>query len=440
MHPSEQDYFSDPALIENPHDYFAAVRALGTLWTEPFHGVRLVTSYDAVTELLTRHDGTFSSAVSVIGPIPPLPFEADPKCFAEELERHRGELAWSAHLTTLDGTAHAEQRALLMPLLTYKRLKANEEYLQGLADRVIDGFIQRGACNAASEYAHAVATYAISDLMGIPEEDRSILVSLLGAPPSQIDGDAVHRVGPDPLIFLKDRFDGYLRERQATPGQDLMSELVRSRYKDGREPEFDTLSNLARFMFGAGQDTTSRLVAMAIRVLAEDPALQARLRADPSRIPDLLEEALRWDGPVKMVYRLAMRDVVVAGENVKAGTLLGAALTAGSNDPAHFENPRTFDIDRPHLRDHLAFSRGPHACIGAPLARLEARVAIERLLARTSEIRISEAHHGPVGARTYRFEPTYSFRSLSALYIEFSSDVAESALARKPAISLSTPE
>lgn len=438
MELAQRDYFSDLEIVDHPHEYFAAIRDISRVWREPRFGVLMVTGAAEVTEVLTRNDGSFSSAKSVLGPIPPLPFEPHGSDISEDIERHRPEMAWSSHLATFDGRMHAEHRGLLAPLLTYKRLKANEDYLIGLADRVLDSFLDRGWCNAASEYAHAIATFAISDLMGIPEGDRWELVELLGAPPSQIDGEAVHRVGSDPLIFLKDRFDGYLGERKAKPGSDLMSELVHSRFKDGREPAFESLSNLARFMFGAGQDTTSRLVAMTLRVLGDDHVLQQRIRAQPERIPDLLEETLRWDGPVKVVYRLAVRDTEIAGVPVAAGTLVGAALTAASNDPAHFEAPRTFDIDRPRLRDHFAFSRGAHACLGAPLARIEARVAIERILSRTTSLRLSEEHHGPPDARRYRFEPTYSFRSLSDLYIEWTAEPASAAL-RNSSISASAP-
>jgi cytochrome P450 len=180
------------------------------------------------------------------------------------------------------------------------------------------------------------------------------------------------------------------------------------------------LSLLARFLFGAGQDTTSRLIAMAVLTLGDDAELQARLRADPSRIADFLEEVLRYDGPVKVIYRLAQKKTSIGGVEVPAGTVITLCLTAASNDPGHFGNPTQFDIDRSRVRDNLAFSRGSHACPGAPLARLEARVAIERLLARTADIRISDAHHGPKGARHYRFEPTYSFRNISDLHILFS--------------------
>jgi cytochrome P450 len=123
---------------------------------------------------------------------------------------------------------------------------------------------------------------------------------------------------------------------------------------------------------------------------------------------------------VKVIYRLARKRTTVAGVDVPAGTVLALCLTAASNDPAHFDKPQEFDINRRNVRDNLSFSRGAHACPGAPLGRLEARVAIERLLARTADIRISEAHHGPATARRYRYEPTYSFRSLSALHVELS--------------------
>jgi cytochrome P450 len=419
MADAERDFYTDPTVIQDPRPYLARMRSKSPAAREPYHGSLMVTGYDAAMEVLNRTDGAFSSALSVLGPMVTLPFTVEGHDIRAQLEAHRDELPWSAHLTTFDGPKHAEYRGLMQTLLTYKRLVANEDYLNGLANRLIDRFIGEGRCNAASDYAHAAATYAISDLMGIPEGDRAELVELLGVPPSQIEGEAVHRVGSDPLIFLKDRFDGYLRQRQEKPGTDLMSELVHSRLKTGSAPDLEMVSLLARFLFGAGQDTTSRLIAMGVQRLGEDRDLQQRLRAEPERIADFLEEVLRYDPPVKMAYRLAVVDTQVAGVEVPAGTVVAVCLTGGNNDPRHFEQPDVFDIDRPNARDHMAFSRGPHFCLGAPLARLEARVAIERLLARTAEIRISEEHHGPPGARRYRYEPTYTFRSLSDLHIEF---------------------
>lgn len=419
MAETEPDFFSDPAIIADPKGYFDRMRSKCPVAKEPYHGALMVTGYDQIVEIVSRRDDTFSSAVSVLGPIPGLPFEPRGDDISEELEARRDEIPWSAHLACFDGKKHAEYRALLGGLLTMTRIKQNEDYLKGLADRLIDGFIAKGYCNLVPEYAHATTTYAISDLMGIPEPDRAELLELIGAPPSQIEGDAAHKVGPDPLIFMKERFDHYLRERQANPGTDLMSDLANACLKDGSIPDFDALSCLARFLFGAGQDTTSRLIAMAVKLLGDMPALQRRIRKEPEKIPVFLEEVLRYDAPVKTAYRVARRSTTVGNVPVPAGTILTLCLTAASNDPGHFERPEEFDIDRPRVRDHMAFGRGVHACLGAPLGRLEAKIAIERLLARTAEIRISDEHHGPAGARRYRYEPTYSFRSLSDLHIEF---------------------
>jgi cytochrome P450 len=413
------DFFSDLGVIQDCRSYFDLMRSRGPVMREPYKNTLMVTGFEAALEVLNDKSGTYSNACSVVGPIPGLPFTPRGSDIREQLDAHRAELPWADHLVAMDGKHHADLRMLLGGLLTYKRLKQNEDYLHGLADRLIDGFIHKGKCAVVPDYAHATTVYAISDLMGIPEGDRAEMLELIGAPPSQVEGDAVHKVGPDPLIFMKPRFDEYLRDRLENPRQDLMSELVQATFKDGSRPNFDTVSGLARFLFGAGQDTTSRLIAMAILILGEEPDLQQRLRREPGRIPDFIEEVLRYDAPVKVAYRLAMVDTEVAGTPVQAGTLLTVCYNAASNDPAHFDHPEKFDIDRPHVRDHMGFGRGVHGCLGAPLGRMESRIAIERLLARVNDIQISEEHHGPAGARQYRFEPTYTFRSLAELHIEF---------------------
>ena len=414
-----QNFYSDALIIENPRAYFDAMRAICPVQREQHFGTIMVTGYDEALTVLNNKDGLFSNAASIMGPIPGLPFEPAPHDIAAQLETHRDTMPWASHLVCFDGKKHADYRTLLGGLLTYKRIKQNEDYLKHLTDRLISGFIGKGTCDVVPEYAHATTVYAISDLMGIPMQDRAALLEMIGAPPSQIEGAAAHKVGPDPLVFLKGRFDAYLRDRQINPTEDLMTELVQARFKDSTTPDFDIICGLARFLFAAGQDTTSRLIAMAILVLADKPEVQARLRQEPERIPDFVEETLRYDAPVKVSYRLAIKDTQVGHLSVRAGTIVAVCLTAASNDPKHFENPGAFNIDRPHVRDHMGFSRGPHACLGAPLGRLESRIAIETLLKRTSDIRLSEAHHGPADARKFNFEPTYSFRSLTDLQIEF---------------------
>lgn len=415
----ETDFFSDPSIIASSRSYFDEMRGRGAIVREKHHNTLMVTGYDEVMEILLNKEGVFSNACSILGPIPGLPFKPEGSDITAQLDAVRGSLPWADHLVCFDGKKYAEHRMLLGSLLTYKRLKQNEEYLHGLSEMLIDRFIGRGKCNIVPEFAHATTVYAISDLMGIPMEDRALLLDQIGAPPSQVAGDAPQKVGPDPLIAMKPLFDSYLRERQKNPRGDLMSELVLASFKDGTSPEFDTLSNLARFLFGAGQDTTSRLIAMAVLVLGERPDLQERLRQEPGRIADFIEETLRYDGPVKVAYRLATTATRLGEVDIPAGTILTVCYAAASNDPEKFAHPGNFDIDRPGLRDHMGFGKGQHGCLGAPLGRMESRIAIEHLLARVRNIRISEEHHGSSGQRTYRFEPTYTFRSLADLHVEF---------------------
>ena len=415
----ERDFFSDPGIVQDPAPYFSELRSKCPVLREPRHGTVVVTGYDEVLEALNLPSDVLSNCVSVAGPIPPLPFEPTGDDIRGQVDAHRADLPWSAHLVSFDGAKHMEHRILVTRLITPKRLKQNEDYLNGVADRLIDAFIARGRCEIVSEFAHAVSTLVIADLLGIPEQERNELLDLLGAPPTQIDGDPDDKIGADPLTHLHSRFVRYLSDRKAAPQGDAMSELANARFSDGSSPDVAVLAHLASFLFGAGQDTSARLIASAVRILAEDPDLQARLRVERHKIADFLEETLRLETPVKVNFRLAQTSTTIGDVAVPAGAIVMNSLAAANRDPAHFDRPDTFDIDRTDLREQVAFSRGAHACPGAPLARLEARVAIERLLDRTADIRICEAEHGAAGARRFDYEPTYMLRSLSALHIDF---------------------
>jgi cytochrome P450 len=385
---------------------------------EKFHGVFMVTGYDEAMEVLHKQSHAFSSAVTVTGPIPPLPFTPSGDV-REQLRQHRQEMPWTDHLATMDGIEHTENRNFLTQLLTHKRLKANEDYVSGLVIRLIEKIIDRGRAEITKDFAHALSTLVIADLLGVPEGERDTLIDLLGLPPTQMGGDEARKVQSDPLAWLHDRFKGYLLERQANPQDDMLTDLVNSTYRDGSKPPLEVVTRLACFLFGAGQDTSARLVAFCFRVLGDRPDIQQRLRAGPDRIPDFIEEVLRLENPVKSVSRLAVEDATIAAVAIPAGSVVTVTVGGANRDPQHFPEPDEIDLDRPNKRDHLSFSRGPHACLGAPLARMEVRVALEGFLARTSDIRISEAHHGPRTARRYVYEPTYLLSGLQALHVEW---------------------
>ena len=413
-----KDFFSDPDIAQDLPGYLADLRGKCPVFREPHHNVFMVTGYDEALQVFQQQGEIFSSAVAVNGPLPPLPFTPEGNV-AAQLAAHRHEMPWTDHLATFDGEEHAAHRAILAALLTHSRLKANEAYVEGLVTSLVDGLIDRGACEITSDFAHALSTLVIADLLGVPMEDRPMLLQAMGPDPTQLGGDEGFKIGPDPLVHLHGRFRAYLEERKASPRGDFLSSLAASRYKDGRKPPLEVLTRLACFMFGAGQDTSARLVAFCFRTLGERPDVQAKLRGEPHRIPEFIEEVLRTEPPVKTMSRLALKDAEVGGVAIPAGAIVSVCSGGVNRDPRHFADPDRFDYDRPGVRDHIAFSRGSHACIGAPLARMEVRVALERFLARTADIRISEAKHGPPGARAYTYEPTYMLHGLQALHVEW---------------------
>jgi cytochrome P450 len=413
------DFFADPSVANDNPGYVAALRAQCPVLREPHHGVFMVTGYDEAMEVLSTRASSFSSAVAVTGPIPPLPFTPEGDDLREQVRANRPNMPWTEHLATMDGEEHQKNRALLSQLLTHKRLKANELFVAGLVIRLVDKVIDQGGCEITEDFAHALSTLVIADLLGVPEEEHADLINLIGLPPTQMGGDEEHKVQADPLSWLHDRFKSYLLDRQANPRDDMMTDLVQSLYKDGSKPTIERLTRLACFLFGAGQDTSARLVAFSFRVLGDQPEVQAQLRANPARIPEFIEEVLRTSYPVKTLSRLAVEPTEVGGVAIPAGSVVTVNIGGANLDPRHFADPLRFDFNRPGVRDNISFSRGTHACIGAPLARMEVRVALEQFLARTSDIRISEAHHGPRNARRYAFEPTYLLSGLQALHVEW---------------------
>ena len=414
-----RDFFTDPSVADDNPGYVKDLRARCPVLREPHHGAFMVTGYDAAMEVLSTRAAAFSSAVAVTGPIPPLPFTPHGDDVREQVHQSRPLMPWTEHIATMDGEEHARNRALLSQLLTHKRLKANEEFVSGLVVRLVDQLIDKGACEITEDFAHALSTLVIADLLGVPEEEHADLIQLIGLPPTQMGGDEDHKVQADPLTWLHERFRGYLLDRKANPRDDMMTELVNATYKDGSVPTIERVTRLACFLFGAGQDTSARLVAFSFRVLGDRPDVQRALRAAPDRIPAFIEEVLRMYYPVKTLSRLAIEPTSVAGVEIPAGSVVTLNLGGANLDPEKFADPERFDFDRLGVRDHLSFSRGAHACIGAPLARMEVRVALEQFLARTSDIRISEAHHGPPEARRYGYEPTYLLSGLQGLHVEW---------------------
>ena len=415
------DFFSGDELLVDPYPYFEALRSECPVRREPHHDVVMVTGYDEVVAIFNDTE-TFSSCTSVTGPFPgfPVPLEGDD--VSALIDKHRDELPMSDQLPTLDPPFHTDQRALLMRLITPKRLRENEEFMWRLADRQLGTFLGDGHCEFISQFASPLAMFVIADLLGVPEEDHEQFAQALlhgshqtGAVGSTGRGE----LALNPLEYLYQRFTEYVEERRRAPQQDVLTGLATATFRDGTTPEVIDVVRIAANLFAAGQETTVRLLSSAVMLIAERPDLQDQLRAHRDLIPNFIEETLRMESPVKGDFRLSKTPTSVGGVDIPAGTTV-MLVTAGANrDPRHFDDPQTFRIDRANARTNLAFGRGIHTCPGSPLARAEARISLERLLDRTEDIRISEAEHGPPEARRYHYMPTFILRGLTKLYVEF---------------------
>jgi len=415
------DFFSDPAVSQDPYEYWDYLRQQGPVTREPHYGVVAVTGYQEVMAAFKDHQ-SFSAVNAIGGPFPPLPFTPEGDDISAQIEAHRHLFPIYEHMVVMDPPAHDKARSLLSKLLTPRRLKENEEYMWKLVDSSIDAIIDKGRCEFLTEYAKPFATSAIIDLLGVPVEDRPEFLAALGAERPEgnrvgaLDGEPV---GLDPLQYLDDKFVGYLAERRRAPQDDVLSGMATAVYPDGSTPELIEVAKPATFLFAAGQETVTKLLSAAVQTLGDRPEYQQMLRDNPGGIPTFIEEALRMHSPTKIDFRLVRRTTTLGGVHLPAGTIVMLCLGAANRDPLKFEDPHEFRPDRKNVREHIAFGRGIHTCAGAPLARVEGQITVRRMLERMSDIRIDESVHGPAGHRSYTYEPTFLLRGLTQLRIEY---------------------
>ena len=412
----QRDVFTDTALARDPLPWVEAMQARGPVTQESFHNSVVVTGYDEVSDIFTRPED-FSSAACIGGPLSGLPFTPEGDDITAAIAANHSRFFLADLFITLDGKEHQAYRNILTRLLTFKRLKANEIFINEFAGELIDGFAGRGRCDMHNDFSQPLTAMVITDLLGIPPEDREALRAKILPAPGAADVDDQASFA-DPTAVFVDIFTDVLKDRRANPRDDLLTELANSKMPDGMDPGLPALVRLAAFLFIGGQDTSAKLLTSCIRVIAERQDMQKALREDRELIPNFVEEVLRIESPTKLDFRLTSRTTKIANVEVKAGTIVTMSLTGANRDPGKFERPNEIDLHRTHSRDHLAFGRGPHGCLGAPLARMEARVGIERLLDRFAEISLDPEFHGPEGNRRFNYMPSYLLRGLEELHVK----------------------
>jgi cytochrome P450 len=413
------DFFTDSSVLRDPYAYLDRVRAQAPVGWLTNREVVMVTGFaEAVQVLMNTKD--YSSVIAAAGPTAPLPFEPQGEDLTEQIAAHHHKFVGSEQFLSYDGARHSASRSLLTPLFTPARLKANQAFMVDMADKMVTKVVAKGGCELVHEIGTPYVTLVIADLLGVPAEDRQAIQRIISAGPTP--GSVNDADSGASLEYLCARtaelFNGYIDDRRANPRKDVLSELANAKYPDGSMPDRKELITLATFLFAAGQDTSAKLLGNSLRYLAENADMQRALRADRSLISAFLEEMLRLEGSTKGTARLAKKHTRIGDVDIPAGTKLSISIAGANRDPRRWEDPNAFQLNRPKIMEHIAFSRGAHTCIGAPLARAELRVLLDRLLEHTSSISLSETHHGPAGQRKLDYEPSYIIRGLERLYLD----------------------
>jgi cytochrome P450 len=415
----ERDYFSDYEVLKDPYAFFNAIREQGPIYRPPGKDYYIVTGFEEALAVLRDHD-SFSAIIGLQGASAPLPFTPHGSDITAQIEEHRSEFAGGDQVVNLDDEPHTKLRAFINTLFVPSRLKASEEFIELYCDEMVGNAVADGKVELISKIATPFVTQVVADLLGVPKEDRKIFMDAIakGPVPGALDGTDPMSGGEEhPFAVMGTYFYGYLADRRANPRDDILTEFAHAKYSDGTTPELYDLVQLGMFMFGAGQDTSAKLLGNSMKYLVEDQELQSRLRADPKLIGPFLEEVLRIEGSTKQTARLTRKDTKIGDVEIPAGTKILVALSAANRDPRRWDNPNELIIGRKKVAEHVGFGRGKHVCAGAPLARVEVRVIMEKFLEMTSKIELDMEQH-PNGIADLNYEPSFIIRGLDKMHIK----------------------
>lgn len=306
-------------------------------------------------------------------------------------------------LVYFDAPIHPKYRRLTQEWFMPKNLATIEAEVRALAVKTVDRLIVAGCDGAAADFCKLVSSpyplHVIMQILGVPEEDEQRMLFLtqqmFGGQDEDLSGTGIKNMTPEQITQVvagavqgfEDYFAAITRERRANPTQDVASVIANATI-DGEYLNDRDMAGYYIIVASAGHDTTSASTAGAMLALAQDPDQFARLKADRSLLPGIVEEAIRWTTPVQHFMRTAAEDTEVGGQKISEGDWLMMSYVAANHDPAQFDNPRRFDASRSPNR-HLAFGAGAHQCLGLHLARLEMKILFEELLDRIESVELA---------------------------------------------------
>ena len=379
----------DPAASTEMQDPFPGwqwARHNAPVFYSPKHDVWWVSRYEDVRQVL-RAPEIYSSRGSLRTPPPP-----------QELVDILGGLPWEHTITAQDPPDHTRLRRLGQVAFLPRHVADRESMIRSIVNRYIDAFPTDTAFNLVTAFSQPIPLEVITRIVGAPVDDAHRLrhwtdafFQLIGSG-ATLDEEHLARLYEqirELMVYCRRLID----DRRAEPQDDVASDLIHAR-GEGGEPRLSDveLSSVIISLFTAGNETSASMISQSLFCLLSNPQQWDEVRNDHALIPAAVEETLRFCGPVKGIQRTALRDAAIGGVDVPKGAQLYLMLGSTGRDDEQWANPDEFDIHRQGLSQHLMFGKGLHFCLGAPLARLEGRVALECICQRVPDIQLA----GPI--------------------------------------------
>jgi cytochrome P450 len=401
--------FTDPDVQRCPFALIERLQQESPLYPDPVTGFLVVTRYDDLL-FVNQHPELFSNTTSVI-------LDRTGSSVAAEVGKRFSEHGFlPMHtLVTNDPPSHTRYRALVDKVFTASFVRRLQGRIEQLADELIEAFIGDGKVDLIEAFAVKLPMFLIAEQLGVSKDDWRRFKLWSDITVEQINPS----LAPERELEITNQLIGmqnYLWQRAEhyldNPAPTLLSRLAHAEV-DGQRLTPRELVAIAHQLLVAGNETTTSTIATGVFLLLENPDVRQRLTNDPALIGNFIEETLRLHAPSPHLYRQVLVDTHINGQPVAKGSILMLSYLAGNRDPSKFEAPARIDLERKNGRQHLAFGKGIHFCIGNQLARAELRVAFEHLLRRLPAMRLDPEWPNP------QFAALYHVHTLEQLHLVF---------------------
>jgi len=418
---SDLDPF-DPKTIENPFSFFSALRKEAPVYLLPNQAYYLVSRYEDVMKAVMDVETFSSNLVAVLlsgsdGDAMQMLdlYEGDAQESEGQTNTEEGPKAVDV-LAIADPPKHSGQRRVCNRAFSMRRVQAMESYIRGLAEKLIEPFTRGESCDWVNELAVPLPMKIIIDLLGLPESDMSLMKEYSDASVSLLSGINTEQGLLESGLKVNEMIhylDKQYQKACDAPGDNVLGDLIRAAEQDEENFSRNEIVSMLIQLLTAGNETTRSLIASSMRRLLQEEALQDELRQSPEKIDNFVEEMLRLESPFYGHFRVVKKDTELGGVKLAAGSRVMLLWASANRDEEQFQQAQDINLDRDKPRSHLAFGYGIHHCIGAELARLEAKIALETILQKSQHIALAEDND-------FTHVPSLFVRSLKALNIRVS--------------------